>query len=123
MFNMFNIFNIFNIFNNLDYSSDEYSSSDEDIIDNSYLYYKSKYISENFSSDDIIEDIYYIKDYIKNYYNFLFINNRIIKLFLPENFKNDENNIFLSIKTLKNIIYIFCIKKDNTIKVIDVKIS
>ena len=114
---------MFNMFNNLEYSSDEYSSSDEDIIDNSYLYYKSKYISENFWSDDIIEDIYYIKDYIKNYYNFLFINNRIIKLFLPENFKNDENNIFLSIKTLKNIIYIFCIKKDNTIKVIDVTIS
>jgi hypothetical protein len=115
---------MFNIFNNsYEYSSDEYSSSDEEIIDNSYLYYKSKYISENFSSDDIIEDIYYIKDFITNYYNFLFINNRIIKLFLPENFKNDDNNIFLSIKTLKNIIYIFCIKKDNTIKVIDVKIS
>ena len=50
----------------------------------------------------------------------MFINNNITKLYLPENLKNDENNIYLSIKTLKNIIYIFCINKDNTINVIDV---
>ena len=106
-----------------DYESDEYSSSDEDVIDKYFLYDKSKYISDNFYSDDIVDDVYYIKNYITKYYKFLFINNSITNMSLPENLKNDENdenNVYLSIKTLKNIIYIFCIKKDNTINVIDV---
>ena len=119
-FNFFNLFKLYNYNYDYDYESDEYSSSDEDVIDKSCLYDKSKYISENFYSDDIVNDVYYIKNYITNYYKFLFINNNITKLSLPENLKNDENNIYLSIKTLKNIIYIFCIKKDNTINVIDV---
>ena len=81
----FKLFNLFKLYDyDYDYESDEYSSSDEDvIIDKSCLYDKSKYISENFYSDDILDDVYYIKNYITNYYKFLFINNTITKLSLP----------------------------------------